>query len=63
MDQELVDKQYLHNLEALVQARTDQLREAVMIIDELVGALKPFRPELAQKAVESLQRGLTSKDI
>ena len=62
MDQKLVDKQYLGNLEALVQARTEQLREAVMIVDELVGALKPFRPELAQKAIERLQRGLTTRD-
>jgi hypothetical protein len=63
MDQKLVDKQYLDDLEALVKARTEQLREAVIVIDELVGALKPFRPELAQKAMESLQRGLTTKDV
>lgn len=62
MNEKLVDKQYLENLEALVHARTEQLRAAVTIIDELVVALKPFRPELAQKTVEPLQNGLTKTD-
>lgn len=62
MDEKLVDKQYLDNVEALVHARTEQLRAAVTIIDELVVALKPFRPESAQKVVETIQRGLTKND-
>jgi methionyl-tRNA synthetase len=63
MDQKIDNSQYLANLEALVRARTEQLRTAVTLIDELVAALKPFRPELAQKAVESLQQGLTTESI
>ena len=63
MDEKLVDKQYLDNLEALVRARTEQLRAAVTIIDELVIALKPFRPELAQKVVATLEKGLTTESV
>ena len=63
MDPKLEDSQYLANLEALVRARTEQLRTAMTLIDELVAALKPFRPEVAQKAVESLQQGLKAESI
>lgn len=45
-------QQYQANLEALLTARTEQLRKALTFIEELVAALKPFRPDLAQKAVE-----------
>ena len=48
------------------KATTDQyfvLKNLSARIDELVAALKPFRPELAQKAVESLQQGLTTESI
>ena len=45
-------QQYQANLEALLTARTEQLREALTFIEELVIALKPLRPDLARKAVE-----------
>jgi hypothetical protein len=46
------DEQYRADLETLVKARTEQLRQAVEFIAELVAPIKPFRPDLAQKAVE-----------
>ena len=45
-------QQYQANLEALLTARTEQLRKALTFIEELVVALKPHRPDLARKAVE-----------
>ena len=43
-------QQYQANLEALLTARTEQLRKALTFIEELVVALKPLRPDLARKA-------------
>ena len=45
-------QQYQANLEALLTARTEQLRKALTFIEELDIALKPLRPDLAQKGVE-----------
>jgi hypothetical protein len=60
-DKEYEIKEYQANLEALVTARTQQLKMALELIDELVIALEPLRPELAQKVVERLQKGLINK--
>lgn len=45
-------QQYQANLEALLTARTEQLRKAFTFIEELVAVLKPLRPDLARKAAE-----------
>lgn len=47
------------NLERLVTARTEQLRVAVTLLQELADAIRPLRPELAQKATDALSNGLT----
>jgi methionyl-tRNA synthetase len=62
-DKEYEIKEYQANLEALVTARTQQLKMALELIDELVIALEPLRPELAQKVVERLQKGLINKNV
>ena len=46
------EQQYQANLEALLTARTEQLRKALTFIEELVVVLKSLRPDLVQKAVE-----------
>jgi hypothetical protein len=48
-------EEYVANLEALVTARTEQLRTAMVVIDQLMQALKPLRPDLAEKAMEPLK--------
>jgi hypothetical protein len=50
-------EQYVANLEALVSARTEQLRAAMVVIERLMEALKPLRPDLAEKAMEPLKYG------
>lgn len=62
MDEKVVDQQYLENPRNTSSGRTEQLRAAVTIIDELVVALKPFRPEIGAKTIETLQNGLTKND-
>jgi hypothetical protein len=56
-----MDDEYQTNLESLVTARTEQLIAAVALIHELVEGIKPFRPDLANKATDILEQGLNSK--
>jgi hypothetical protein len=51
-------EEYVANLQALVTARTEQLRTAMVVIERLMQALKPLRPDLAEKAMEPLKHGV-----
>jgi hypothetical protein len=48
---------YVADLEQLVRARTEQLRTAVGLVHELTDAIRPYRPDLAKKATDTLENG------
>jgi hypothetical protein len=48
---------YVADLEQLVRVRTEQLRTAVGLVHELTDAIRPYRPDLAKKATDTLENG------
>jgi hypothetical protein len=51
------DEEHIKNLEELVTARTNDLRGAVILIEELAAALSPHNPDVTQKARKIMAEG------